>query len=245
MSNIQIFNFQSNQVRIEIINNKEYFCAKDVCNILEINNTKQALSRLEKDDVILNDITDSLGRKQKTSFINESGLYELIFSSRKTEAKQFKKWVFNEILPQIRKTGKFEIQPPKIDSQFLLQLSQEMAKKEQLIEEQKVTIKTQDNTIDAITNIQDSYSLREATKNLLVQEKQLKSFLQANNWFIYLSDGEKGKKMYPTAYANNHFAIKKTVLNKARQKYYHQFRITKHGMEYLIKRRDLILKINI
>jgi len=60
----------------------------------------------EKDDV---SITDAIGRSQKTAIVNESGLYSLIMSSRKEEAKAFKKWVTSDVLPTIRKTGKFKV----------------------------------------------------------------------------------------------------------------------------------------
>ena len=76
------FYFQNNPdqpVRVEIINGTEYFCAKDVCHILEVGNTSQAISRLDQDDIILNDTIDKLGRAQKLSFVNEAGLYELNF----------------------------------------------------------------------------------------------------------------------------------------------------------------------
>ena len=89
MSNIQIFNFNSNQVRLQIINGKEYFCAKDVCDILEIKNARNVVANIEKDDVVLNDATDALGRMQKMSYVNEAGLYAIIFQSRKKEAKEF------------------------------------------------------------------------------------------------------------------------------------------------------------
>jgi anti-repressor protein len=93
MSNIQIFNFQDNSqtpVKILIQNNKEYFLAKNVCDILELTNVSQALSRLEKDDIISNDTTDAIGRVQKMSYVSEAGLYELVFASKKPEAKEFK-----------------------------------------------------------------------------------------------------------------------------------------------------------
>jgi prophage antirepressor-like protein len=60
----------------------------------------------EKDDV---SITDAIERSQKTAIVNESGLYSLIMSSRKEEAKAFKKWVTSDVLPTIRKTGKFKV----------------------------------------------------------------------------------------------------------------------------------------
>jgi prophage antirepressor-like protein len=113
------FNFVEKSVRVEMDeNNNPLFCAKDVCDILCLNNISQALSRLdddEKRDIILNDVT---GRKQEMAVINESGLYTLILSSRKPEAKVFKRWVTSEVLPAIRKTGSYtnpnhQAQPPE------------------------------------------------------------------------------------------------------------------------------------
>lgn len=113
------FNFVEKSVRVEMDkNNNPWFCAKDVCEILSINNSRQALSRLdddEKDSVILN---DTIGRDHEMATVNESGLYALILSSRKPEAKKFRKWVTNEVLPSIRKTGSYtnpnyQAQPPE------------------------------------------------------------------------------------------------------------------------------------
>lgn len=101
------FNFDNNQVRTLLINNKPYFCLKDVCDILELKDFR--VVRLEKDGVILNHIIDNLGREQQANFINEPNLYRVIFRSDKQEAKQFQNWVFEEVLPQLRKTGKYEI----------------------------------------------------------------------------------------------------------------------------------------
>ena len=80
------------------------FVAKDVCDALGINNPRQALARLDADEkgVIS---SDTPGGVQKLLTINEYGLYSLVLSSRKPEAKAFKRWVTHEVLPSIRKTG--------------------------------------------------------------------------------------------------------------------------------------------
>ncbi|MGN7324785.1 BRO-N domain-containing protein [Bacillus altitudinis] len=98
------FDYKGNNVRTFMRNEETWFVARDVCNILEIGNPSQALSRLdddEKADIILND-----GRqKREFATINEPGLYTLILSSRKPEAKQFKRWITHDVLPAIRKNG--------------------------------------------------------------------------------------------------------------------------------------------
>ena len=88
-----------------------WFVAADVCKALEINNPSQALTRLDSDEKTT--LTNNEGRAgqgaQNYNIINESGLYSLILRSRKTEAKQFKKWVTSEVLPSIRKTGGYSL----------------------------------------------------------------------------------------------------------------------------------------
>jgi prophage antirepressor-like protein len=102
----QIFMYQGSQVRTEIKDGEPWFVAKDVCEILDIGNPSQAVSRLDDDEKGLITI-DTLGGKQELTAVNESGLYNLIFTSRKEEAKQFKRWITHEVLPQIRKTGSY------------------------------------------------------------------------------------------------------------------------------------------
>lgn len=101
--------FQNTNVRIFEIKGSPFFSVLDVCKVLDISNSRDATSRLDKDDVGITDSIDSLGRKQKLTIINEGALYQLIFRSRKAEAKIFAKWVTHEVLPSIRKTGKYSI----------------------------------------------------------------------------------------------------------------------------------------
>jgi len=104
--------FNGHGVRVIIKNGVEWFVARDVCEILELTNVTEALRNLEIDERAALSITEisSNGVKQKreANVINESGLYTLIFKSRKPEAKAFRKWVTSEVLPSIRKTGKYD-----------------------------------------------------------------------------------------------------------------------------------------
>jgi len=107
----QTFNFDNLPVRTVERSGEIWFVAADVCKALEISNPRDATGRLdtdEKDDV---GITDTIGREQTVNIISESGLYSLILTSRKKEAKRFKKWVTSEVLPAIRKTGSYSVQP--------------------------------------------------------------------------------------------------------------------------------------
>ena len=92
-------------VRMQMIKDEPWFMAKDVCEILGLNNVSQALTQLDADEkhgIITNDVT---GRNQEIRFVNESGMYALIFQSRKPQARAFRKWVTGEVLPSLRKYG--------------------------------------------------------------------------------------------------------------------------------------------
>jgi anti-repressor protein len=102
----KVFQFGSNQVRTILLNNEPWFVAKDVCVVLEISKHRDAVSRLDEDERE-SVLVDTLGGRQEMSAINEAGLYSLILTSRKPEAKQFKRWVTHEVLPTIRKHGAY------------------------------------------------------------------------------------------------------------------------------------------
>lgn len=147
MNQLKQFEFAHKNVRVIQKDNEPWFVAKDVCDVLEIKNSRDAVARLDEDekDVAL---TDTLGGGQSLTVVNEPGLYTLILSSRKPEAKVFKRWVTHEVIPSIRKHGTYmtaeTIQKVLTDPDTIIQLAtnlkKEMAKRmaaEALIERQK------------------------------------------------------------------------------------------------------------
>ncbi|WP_167957933.1 BRO family protein [Anaerosporobacter faecicola] len=110
MNQLTIFeNQEFGQVRTVTINEEPYFVGKDVTNALGFKDSVNALKQhVESDDMAKHHLTDSLGRLQETTVINESGMYALIFGSKLESAKRFKKWVTSEVLPSIRKTGTYQ-----------------------------------------------------------------------------------------------------------------------------------------
>lgn len=118
---VNVFNFEGAPVRTAIEKGDPWFCAKDVCDALEIGNTTMVVSKLDPDEVTLSLIE---GSHRPTNMINESGLYSLILTSRKPEAKRFKKWVTGEVLPSIRKTGSYvpaELTEIEVAKRYLLE----------------------------------------------------------------------------------------------------------------------------
>ncbi|MGD1827911.1 Bro-N domain-containing protein [Chromobacterium violaceum] len=108
-SNLPVaFNFGSHAIRTIEKDGEVWFVSTDVCQVLDIANPRNASARLDDDEKDAVQITDAIGRQQETTIINESGLYSLILNSRKPEARAFKRWVTHEVLPTIRKSGKYE-----------------------------------------------------------------------------------------------------------------------------------------
>ena len=88
--------------RSKTLEGEPWFVAADVCRVLGLGNSSQAIAKLDDDEKSGVIISDPHGREQVTRFISESGLYALVLSSRKPEAKAFKRWITHEV---IRKTG--------------------------------------------------------------------------------------------------------------------------------------------
>ena len=109
MNTLTPFQFESHALRVQVDDaGQPWFNANDVCAALELANPRDAIAKhVDSDDVAKRDIIDSLGRGQRASFVNESGLYALILGSTKEAAKRFKRWVTSEVLPSIRKTGAY------------------------------------------------------------------------------------------------------------------------------------------
>lgn len=110
MEALQIFNNPDfGEIRVIEIEGEPWFVAVDVCRALDIQNHRDALTRLDDDEKSGVVLTDPHGRPQETSCVNEPGLYSLVLGSRKPEAKAFKRWITHEVLPAIRKTGSYSM----------------------------------------------------------------------------------------------------------------------------------------
>lgn len=105
---LKTFNFNNSPIRIEIKNNEPLFCLKDVLPILGLEN--RAVSKFNFNPKGVEQYsTPTNGGKQELTFINEPNLYRVIFKSRKAEAVKFQDWIFEEVIPQIRKTGQYNL----------------------------------------------------------------------------------------------------------------------------------------
>ena len=94
-------------IRVVEIDGQPFFVAKDVCDALELTNSRETIKRLDDDELTSVQLTSG-GQMREMTAVNEFGLYNLILGSRKPEAKQFKRWITHEVLPSIRKTGSYQ-----------------------------------------------------------------------------------------------------------------------------------------
>lgn len=154
MNQLQVFNNNElGQVRTVIQGEDIWFIAKDVCEVLEIKNTTVAIQKLDSDEVTKFNLG---GLSGEINIINESGLYSLIMTSRKPQAKAFKKWVTSEVLPSIRKHEAY------MTDQVL---------------EQAVT--NPDFMIGLLTNLKEEQAKRIEVERRVLQQQPLVTFAQA------------------------------------------------------------------
>jgi len=143
-----------------------WFVGKDVASILGYKNAPKALQvHVLEDDITKRYVIDAIGRSQQTTFINESGLYSLILSSKLEKAHEFKHWVTGEVLPQIRQTGGYipvadDDDEKTILSKALLIMQKTIEQKDRLLEEQKPQVEF----AEAVTSCEDSILIRDLAK---------------------------------------------------------------------------------
>lgn len=151
MNELQLFNFENNQVRTLLINDEPWFVGKDVAQILGYSNPRDALSK-HVDDEDKNSVAIRDGNKgnPNQTVINESGVYALVFGSKLPSAKRFKHWVTSEVLPQIRKTGSYaspQLTGEELIAKALIEANSVLARQSKQLEEQKPKVLFADSVI--------------------------------------------------------------------------------------------------
>lgn len=179
MNELQIFNSSEfGEIRTITKDNEPMFCLADVCKALEITHVTDVKKRMKKDGVGTAEVIDSMGRKQKATFINESNLYKVIFQSRKPSAEKFTDWVTEEVIPSIRKNGGYianqeNLTPEQIVANALVVAQNIITQKDKQIEE--MTPKA--NYFDALVDKKLNTNIRDTAKELGIGEKAFVSFL--------------------------------------------------------------------
>lgn len=245
MNQIKIFeNPEFGKVRTVEIDGKPYFVGKDVAEALGYSKPLNALSvHVEKDDSLKQGLTDSLGRKQETILINESGLYSLILSSKLESAKRFKHWVTSEVLPSIHKSGGYIAGQEQMTDSELMAKALLVAQKQ--IEERNAQIermRPKEIFADAVSASQTTILIGELAKLIRqngvdIGQNRLFSWLRENGYLVkrkgtdYNQPTQKSAdlgilttKETIIAHSNGSTEIKKTV------------KVTGKGQQYFINK---------
>lgn len=199
---IQTFSFNNSSLRtLTDENGDPWFVLKDCMSILSLGNPTETVKMFDDDEFSTTEVIDSIGRRQRTYIISESGLYRLVMKSRRSEAKEFQRWVTHEVLPSIRKTGGYIPATEAESDEDILAKAVLIAQKTIDLKNQQIRAKdaqikeleSKAQAIDAFADVEDRLLVREAAKVLSssgtpVSEKQLREWMTANGW-IYKHNG--------------------------------------------------------
>lgn len=241
MSNkVTMFDFDGSDVRvIEDAKGEPWFLAKDICDILGLTNPTMALSNLDEDERA----KFNLGRQGDANIINESGMYSLVMTSRKPEAKKFKKWVTSEVLPSIRKTGRYGlVEMPDLNDPTLLQtllldnvnkvlaLQSEVKEKNTVIEQQAPKVEA----FEKLSGSEGSMNITSAAKSLNVQPKKMFDALSQLKW-IFRRAGGSSWIAYQDKIQTGYLEHKVTTVSRSdgTDKITEQVRVTPKGLTKL------------
>ena len=197
---IEVFkNEQFGEIRTALIENEPWFVAVDVCRALEIGNSSQAISRLDADEKMITLISNEGNKRGNPNMtvVNEPGLYTLILSSRKPEAKAFKRWITHDVIPMIRKTGGYmtdslleRIQKePAVIVEFAQALILEKNRVKAL-ECELITAKPKADYYDAFINPDDCTNIRTTAKELKIPERKFVQFLLKEKYLFRSPSGQ-------------------------------------------------------
>lgn len=218
-NNLQIFsNPDFGNIRTIIVDNDAWFVAADVCKALDLTNPTVAVDRLDEDEKA----KFNLGYGSDATIISEAGLYSLVLSSRKPEAKAFKRWVTHEVIPTIRKTGMYMTSQavenilgnPDAFIAVLQGYKDEREKRLQL-EAEKAVLTPKADFADAIVATNDSLLVREFAKILCKNgyktgERRLYDELRKQGFLM--SDGPHKNEPYQKYIEKEFFEIHESVV---------------------------------
>ena len=226
MNDMQIFTYNSNEVRTVEMNGEPWFVLKDVCEVLGMDSTqlKKVADRLEADEKGRTQITTP-GGMQESWVINESGLYNVILRSDKPEAKPFRKWVTSEVLPSIRKHGAYmtpeTLQAAILNPDTMIQLCQQLkaeqdknaaltAQNSQLTVEKQI-MQPKADYFDDLVDRNLLTNFRETAKELGIKPKAFVDWLLSKK---YIYRDQKGKLMPYEGKNNGLFEVKECFNEK-------------------------------
>lgn len=206
-TNLQTWNYESSEIRTIQKDGEPWFVAKDVTNILGYANASKAISdHVDTEDKLNNESLSSLGQRGGW-LVNESGLYSLILASKLPNAKKFKRWVTNEVLPSIRKHGAYmtdqTLERALTSPDFLIELATQLKAEQAQRKQLETTVAVQNQQIaelqpkasyyDVVLNCKDLISIGKIAKDYGWSAQKLNEYLhkhgvqykQGKTWLLY------------------------------------------------------------
>lgn len=235
MNELQVFNFNNNQIRTLLINDEPYWVGKDIADVLGYERADNAIrSHVDEEDKLMHQIS-ALGQSRKMTIINESGLYSLVLSSKLPQAKEFKRWVTSEVLPTIRKHGAYmtekTLEQALTSPDFLIKLAKELKtekeKNEQLKSNNKMLtqinneLKPKADYFDAILKNKGLVTISQIAKDYGMSGRKFNTILhdlgvqykQSGQWLLYSKYHSKGYTMSETIDIERNDGKKDVVMN--------------------------------
>lgn len=229
MNDLQIFNNDEfGEVRALEIDGEPWFVAKDVCRVLELGNITETLRRLDEDELTSVKL-NSGGQMREMKLINEPGLYRLISSSRKPEAKNFQRWVYHEVLPSIRKHGVYmtpaTIEKVLLNPDFIIKLATDLKAER----EKNAILQPKADYCDLVlssegavpvTVIAKEYGMSGVTFNKLLNSEQIQ-YVREGVWLLYRKYDGRGYTVTETLNVNGLNRMYTRWTQKGREFLYH------------------------
>ncbi|KAF0524329.1 phage antirepressor [Pediococcus pentosaceus] len=229
MNELQNFNFEGNEVRTVLINDEPYFVGKDIADVLGYSNSRKALiDHVDEEDKNTVTIRDGNKGNPNQVVINESGMYSLVLSSKLPNAKKFKRWVTNEVLPSIRKHGAYmtdeKIEEALLNPDTIINLATQLKEEREgrLIAEQQVKefqpkVSYYDRVLSndalmTISLIAKDYGMSGAGMNKLLHELGVQ-YRQGGTWLLYAKYQRTGWTHSETKMVPRKDGTEKAVLN--------------------------------
>ena len=165
MTNLELFTYTDQPVRVVLIDGEPWFVLADLCRVLEIANHGNVAARLADDQKGVH-LADTPGGRQQVTIVSEPGMYEVVIRSDKPEALAFRRWITGDVLPAIRKTGTYTTAPalegPELFAKALVWANQELAAKDERIAELEPKAQVATKLLDADGDL----SVRDAAQSL-------------------------------------------------------------------------------
>lgn len=244
MNNIQIFNNeQFGEIRALEINGAPYFVGNDVATALGYDKPRNAVARyVDKDDALKRGVIDDLGRSQDTTVISESGMYALVFGSKLSTAKAFKRWVTAEVLPSIRKTGgymaaKESDTPEMIMARAVLVANDTIARQKQQLEQahkQVAMLTPKAELMDKVLDTDQKIDVGQAAKILNLPFGRNTLFLKLRQRGIFFCNRNEPKQEYIN---RGYFELKEKLIDRNNHESFTVIKVlvTQKGLDFIAR----------